>query len=151
MRIVIQRVNNASVNVENKEVSTITKGLLLFIGFNKEDTIKEFDYMIDKVINMRIFDDEAGIMNKSVIDIDGEILSVSQFTLYADPSKGRRPSYDQAMKSDEAKSLYEKFNYELQLKYPKVKTGIFQAEMKINLENDGPVTIILESRNYDKK
>jgi D-aminoacyl-tRNA deacylase len=96
MRIVIQRVNNASVNVENKEVSTITKGLLLFIGFNKEDTIKEFDYMIDKVINMRIFDDEAGIMNKSVIDIDGEILSVSQFTLYADPSKGRRPSYDQA-------------------------------------------------------
>ena len=117
---------------------------MLLVGFTHTDTEKEIDYMVDKVINLRIFDDEAGIMNKSLIDTKGSILSVSQFTLYADPSKGRRPSYINALSGDKAINLYNLFNQKLKEKNIHVETGLFGAEMKVDFINDGPITIILE-------
>lgn len=146
MKIVIQRVKNASVAVDNKIVGSINYGMLLLVGFTINDNEEDINYLVDKVINLRIFDDEDGVMNKSLLDINGEILSVSQFTLYADARKGRRPSYDLALKSEESKILYELFNNKLKEQNIKVATGIFQAEMEVSLVNDGPVTILLESR-----
>lgn len=143
MKIVVQRTKGATVTVENKQVGKINKGLVLLVGFTKGDSIDEITYMVDKVINLRIFDDEHGVMNKSLLDIDGSILSISQFTLYGDARKGRRPSYSKALGGDEAIKLYQLFNEELRKKVV-VEEGIFGANMQVNLTNDGPVTILLE-------
>ena len=147
MKIVVQRSKYAKVEVNNEIVGQIDFGLVLLVGFTHNDTIKEIDYMVDKVINLRIFDDENGVMNKSLLDVGGSILSISQFTLYADSRKGRRPSYVNALSSDKAKELYEVFNNKLKEQNVNVETGIFQADMKVSLVNDGPVTIILEKEN----
>ena len=145
MKIVVQRSKEAKVEVNNDIVGQIDYGLVLLVGFTHNDTIKEIDYMVDKVINLRIFDDEFGVMNKSLLDVGGSILSVSQFTLYADSRKGRRPSYADALKGEEATILYDLFNQKLS-EFVIVETGIFGADMKVTLTNDGPVTIIMESR-----
>ena len=146
MRLVVQRSKESSVLVDGKVVGAITSGLVVLVGFNTNDTIDDIKYLAPKLVNLRIFDDENHIMNKSVIDINGEVLSISQFTLYGDTKKGNRPSYINAMKADEAKRLYELFNEEVS-KYVSVKTGIFQADMTVSITNDGPVTIIMESEN----
>ena len=144
MRVLVQRVINSSVEVEGKVVGSIDKGLNILVGFTDSDTSKEIDYMVDKVINLRIFDDENGVMNKSLLDVGGSILSISQFTLYADASKGRRPSYIKALSGDKATVLYDEFNNKLKDHNIKVETGIFGADMKVNILNDGPVTIFIE-------
>ena len=140
MKVLVQRVTSANVKVNSKVVGEINRGILLLVGFTQSDTTKEIDYMVDKVINLRIFDDENGVMNKSLLDTGGSILSVSQFTLYADSSKGRRPSYINALNGDKAIVLYD----ELKEKNVKVETGIFGAYMQVELINDGPITIMLE-------
>ena len=145
MKVVVTRVEQASVKVDNKIIGKISSGLLVLVGFTNNDTEKDIDYMIDKIINLRIFNDENGIMNKSLLQVNKEILSVSQFTLYADTTKGRRPSYINALNSKEAIKLYEIFNNKLK-EYVKVETGLFGADMKVESINDGPVTIIMESR-----
>ncbi len=145
MRVVIQRVKKASVSIENKEVGKITKGMCILVGFTEEDNENDIDYIVKKVINLRIFDDEKGIMNQSILDTKGNILSVSQFTLYADTKKGNRPSYIKAMKGDKASKLYELFNQKLK-EHLKVQNGIFGANMLVSIENDGPVTIIIDSK-----
>ena len=144
MRVLVQRVISSSVEVEDKVVGKIDKGLMLLVGFTHTDTSKEIDYMIDKIINLRIFDDENGIMNKSLLDVGGSILSISQFTLYADASKGRRPSYINALGGDKSSPLYDEFNAKLKDTGVHTETGIFGAEMKVSLINDGPTTILLE-------
>ena len=144
MRVLVQRVLSSSVEVEGKIVGSIDKGLNILVGFTDTDTSKEIDYMVDKVINLRIFDDENGVMNKSLLDVGGSILSISQFTLYADASKGRRPSYIKALSGDKATILYDEFNNKLRENNIKVETGIFGADMKVNILNDGPVTIFIE-------
>lgn len=143
MKIVAQRVTNAQVEVDNKVVGKIDNGLMLLVSFTSTDTEKNIDWMVKKVLNLRIFDDSSGIMNLSVQDINGSILSISQFTLYADTTKGNRPSYVNALNGKEAIKLYDMFNEKLKEQI-KVETGIFGAEMKVSLLNDGPVTIILE-------
>lgn len=143
MRVLVQRVSSSKVIVNDNIVGKTGEGLLLFVGFTTTDSEKEINYLAKKVCNLRIFPDENGIMNKSVLDVGGKILSVSQFTLYADASKGNRPSYIKALNGDEAKVLYEKFNKELS-KYTKVETGIFKEHMLVELENVGPTTIWLE-------
>ncbi len=145
MKVVVTRVEQASVKVDNKIIGKISNGLLVLVGFTNNDTEKDIDYMIDKIINLRIFNDENGIMNKSLLQMNKEILSVSQFTLYADTTNGRRPSYINALNSKEAIKLYEIFNNKLK-EYVKVETGLFGADMKVESINDGPVTIIMESR-----
>ena len=145
MRVIVQRVDNSSVTIDNKVVGKINKGFMLLVGFNHNDTIDDIEYIVRKIINLRIFDDENGIMNKSILDINGSILSISQFTLYADTKKGNRPSYVNAMKGDLATTLYDRFN-ELLSEKVNVETGIFGSEMKVTLTNDGPVTIILDSK-----
>lgn len=144
MKVLVQRCDEASVKVDNKIVGKINKGIMILVGFTETDNEKKIDWMIDKVINLRIFDDEEGIMNKSLLDIGGSILSVSQFTLYADTTKGRRPSYVNALSGDKAIILYDEFNRKLKEKNIHVETGIFGAEMKVSLINDGPITIMLE-------
>ena len=146
MKVLIQRVITSSVEVDNRIVGKISKGLLLFVAFTNFDSIKEIEYMVDKIVNLRIFDDEKGIMNKSLLNIEGSILSVSQFTLYGDSTKGRRPSYIKALNGAEALKLYNLFNNKLQEKVSKVETGIFGADMKVQIVNDGPVTIMLEKK-----
>lgn len=143
MKVVVQRSNKAKVLVDNKVVGQIDKGMMLLVGFTNNDTEKEIDYMVNKIINLRIFDDENGVMNKNILDYGGSILSVSQFTLYADSRKGNRPSYINALKGEEAVKLYDLFNKKLSEKI-KVEAGIFGAEMKVDFINDGPITIILE-------
>ena len=150
MKVVVQRSLNSNVKVENKIVGEIDKGLVLLIGFNNDDTKDVFDKMIDKIINLRIFEDENGVMNKSVLEIGGSILSISQFTLYADTKKGRRPSYINALNGEEAIKLYNLFNEKLS-EFIHVETGIFGADMKVNILNDGPTTIILESGDFSVK
>lgn len=145
MKVIVQRSKESSVSIENTLVSSIDKGLVLLVGFTTDDNLEDINYMVKKIVNLRIFNDENGIMNKSILDTRGSILSVSQFTLYADTKKGNRPSYIKAMKGEEAIKLYDKFNEELS-KYVIVKTGVFGADMQVNITNDGPVTIILESR-----
>lgn len=142
MRVVIQRTLESSVEVDNKIVGQIKNGLTLLVGFGKNDSSKEIDYMVNKIINLRIFNDENNVMNKSLLEVGGEILSISQFTLYADTSRGRRPSYFNAHSA--ASYLYDEFNEKLK-KHVNVETGIFGADMKVSLINDGPVTIILET------
>lgn len=143
MRVLVQRSKEASVSVDNKIVGQIKKGMVILVGFTYNDTVEEIDYLINKLINLRIFDDENGIMNKSIIETCGDILSISQFTLYADTSKGRRPSYAKALNGTDAISLYDLFNQKLS-EYVHVEKGIFGADMKVSLVNDGPVTILLE-------
>lgn len=143
MKVVVQRALAAKCEVEGKTTGKINKGLMILVGFTEGDTKEKIEYICKKIVNLRIFDDESGIMNKSVLDVGGSILSISQFTLYADTSKGNRPSYINALGGDEAVKLYDLFNKELS-KYIKVETGIFGADMKISFTNDGPVTIILE-------
>lgn len=144
MKVLVQRVLSSSVEVDKKIVGKIDKGLMLLVGFTETDTEKEIDYMVDKVINLRIFDDENGVMNKSLLDVGGSILSVSQFTLYAEASKGRRPSYVKALNGEKAVVLYNKFNEKLKNTGIQIETGIFGAEMIVNIVNDGPITIMLE-------
>ena len=145
MRVVIQRSKSSNVSVGNKTVWKIEKGLCILVGFTQEDTENDIDYIVKKTINLRIFDDEKGIMNKSILEAGGTILSVSQFTLYADTKKGNRPSYSKAMKGDSAIKLYNLFNQKLK-EYVKVETGVFGAEMLVNIENDGPITIMIDSK-----
>lgn len=151
MRVLVQRSLESSVSVDSKVVGKISKGLVLLVGFHKDDTVQDIDYMIQKVLHLRIFDDEQGMMNRSILESNGEILSISQFTLYGDTKKGNRPSYIEAMKSDQAKILYNLWNQKLS-ELISVETGVFGADMKVSITNDGPITIMLESRSsYDKK
>lgn len=144
MKVLVQRCEKAKVSVDNKVIGQIGKGLMLLVGFTQNDNSSNIDYLVDKVINLRIFDDESGVMNKSLLDVGGSILSISQFTLYADASKGRRPSYINALSGDLATKLYDEFNNKLKNKGINVETGIFGAEMKVDFINDGPITIMLE-------
>lgn len=151
MKVLVQRSLESSVEVDNKITGQIDKGLVLLVGFTLGDTVEDIDYLVKKVVNLRIFDDENSIMNKSILDVGGSILSISQFTLYADTRKGNRPSYIEAMKGEEAIKMYELFNQKLE-EHVNVQKGIFGADMKVSITNDGPVTIMLESRaNYQKQ
>lgn len=144
MKFVIQRVKKAEVNINNKAVGKIDKGFVVLIGITHTDTKEIADYLIKKLINLRVFEDERGKMNLSLNDVDGQLLLVSQFTLYADCFSGNRPSFTEAAKSDIANNLYEYIISECKKRNDKVETGVFGADMKVNLVNDGPVTIILE-------
>ena len=144
MKLVVQRSKKSKVTVDNKIVGKIDNGLVVLVGFKYNDTIEQIKKLTKKLVNLRIFDDENHIMNKSILDVNGSILSISQFTLYADCKKGNRPSYINSMKADEAKKLYELFNEEIKKYNVNVETGIFQADMLVEISNDGPVTIILE-------
>lgn len=146
MKVVVQRVKKASVEVADKLVSQIAQGFLLLIGVEKNDTMAQADYLAKKVANLRIFEDEGGKMNLSILDIKGEILAVSQFTLAGDTSRGNRPGFETAARPEQAKPLYEYFVSALQSYNIPVATGIFQAEMQVALINDGPVTFILEKQ-----
>lgn len=148
MRIIVQRSKEASVKVNNEIVGQIDHGMVILVGFTYNDSIDDIDYMINKILNLRIYDDENGVMNKSILDVGGSVLSVSQFTLYADATNGRRPSYIKALKGDEAIKLYNLFNERLS-KYINVSTGKFGANMEVTLINDGPTTILLESRKHE--
>ena len=143
MRVLIQRSGEASVQVSNRIVGQIDQGLVVFVGFTDGDSIEQIQYLAKKIVNLRIFPDEDGIMNKSILDYGGKILSVSQFTLYANCKKGNRPSYGDAMKNHEAIHFYELFNDELR-KYVEVETGEFGADMDVAITNIGPTTIWLE-------
>ena len=144
MKFVVQRVNNAQVEVDNKIVGKIDKGFLVLIGITHTDTKEIADYLIKRLVNLRIFEDENEKMNLSLKDVNGSLLLVSQFTLYGDCSGGNRPSFIEAAKPEFANELYEYIIDECKKKIDKVETGIFGADMKVNLLNDGPVTIILE-------
>lgn len=144
MKVVVQRVNSASVKIENKIYSEIKKGVLLLFGVEKNDKKEFIDFLVNKVLNLRIFNDENDKMNLSLNDIKGEILVVSQFTLAANCKKGLRPSFDNAMHPDIANNFYEIFVSKLKESDLTVQTGVFGADMKVSLENDGPVTFILE-------
>ena len=144
MRAILQRVQQASVDVEGARVGEIGAGLLVLLGVTKTDTSNEVSYMVEKILNLRIFSDEAGKMNRSVLDTGGSLLVVSQFTLYGDTRKGRRPSFDQAAPAEQARAFYEEFVATARLSGIRVETGIFQAHMQVALINDGPVTLIVE-------
>ena len=144
MKLVIQRVSSAKVEVDDKIVSKISKGLLILLGVSQTDSGSEIEWLAKKVTELRVFEDKDKKMNLSLKDIDGEILLVSQFTLYADCRKGRRPDFNKAAKPEKAEKLYEKFALELEKNGNKPKLGIFGAFMQVSLVNDGPVTIILE-------
>ena len=143
MRILVQRSNYASVSVDNKIVGEIPSGLVLLVGFTNNDTEETIDYLINKVLNLRIFEDENGVMNKSILEYGGEILSISQFTLYANTKKGNRPSYIEALKPEEATKLYDLFNKKISKKIM-TKCGVFGADMLVTINNVGPTTIMLE-------
>ena len=143
MRVLVQRSGESSVIVDNKDIGHIKSGLVLLVGFTEGDSIDNIKYLVNKVINLRIFPDENGVMNKSILDYGGEILSISQFTLYAETKKGNRPSYIKALGGEEAIKLYDMFNEELG-KYVHVETGKFGADMIVNISNIGPTTIMLE-------
>lgn len=143
MKVIVQRCEKAQVSVNNEVVGKITNGMMILVGFTNSDTTDEIDYLVNKILNLRIFDDENGVMNKSILEVKGSILSISQFTLYADTTKGNRPSYIKAMKGNDASKLYKIFNDKLSEKVL-VETGIFGSEMKVDFINDGPITIILE-------
>jgi D-tyrosyl-tRNA(Tyr) deacylase len=147
VRAVLQRVSRAKVTVDGEITGEIGRGILVLLGVSVSDTEKDEAYLVDKTLNLRIFDDDAGKMNLSVLDVEGELLVVSQFTLYGDTSRGRRPSYINAAPPDVANQLYEYFVGECRRKIDKIATGRFQAMMDVELVNDGPVTIILDSEN----
>ncbi len=145
MKIVLQRVSSASVKVDSKIVGSIEHGLLLLIGFSSEDREESILPTLEKIVKLRIFSDEEGKMNKSVFDVEGSMLLISQFTLYADTKKGNRPSFIEAARPEHAIPLYEFFIAEMKKRITKVETGIFGADMKVELVNDGPVTVVFES------
>ncbi len=144
MKVVVQKVLNASVVVNKEEVGKINSGLLIFVGFTHNDNISNIKYIVNKIVNLRIFEDYNNVMNLSAKELNKELLVVSQFTLYADTSKGNRPSYINSLKHEEASVLYDLFVEELKKSNLKVETGIFRSDMKVNLINDGPTTIIIE-------
>lgn len=146
MRAIVQRVKEASVTVDEKKVSEISRGLLVFLGVGKEDSKSDLEYLVDKVLGLRIFEDADKKMNRSLLDINGELLVVSQFTLYGDVRKGRRPSFSESAAPDLGEKLYRLFIERAKNKNIEVKEGIFGADMKVNLLNDGPVTILLDSK-----
>ena len=143
MRVLVQRSNNASVEINNKVVGKIRNGLVLLVGFTDGDNIETIKYIVNKIINLRIFPDENDVMNKSILDYGGDILSISQFTLYADTKKGNRPSYIKALRGEESIKLYDMFNEELE-RYIHVEKGVFGADMIVNISNVGPTTMLLE-------
>jgi len=144
MKIVLQRVSSASVKVDSKNVGSIDHGMLLLIGFSSNDTQESILPTLEKIVKLRIFSDEEGKMNKSVLDVKGSMLLISQFTLYADTKKGNRPSFVEAARPEHAIPLYEFFIAEMKKRISKVETGIFGADMKVELVNDGPVTIVFD-------
>ena len=146
MRVVLQRVSHASVTVDEEIIGKIQRGFLLLVGVTHDDAIEDMEYLVRKIIQMRIFEDEEGKLNRSIQDIGGEILSVSQFTLYADTKKGNRPSFSKAAPGDVAFEMFEQFNGLLRDTGIPVETGQFAADMKVELLNDGPVTILLDSK-----
>ena len=146
MRVVLQRVSHASVTVEEKVIGKIQRGFLLLVGVTHDDAKEDMEYLVRKIVQMRIFEDEEGKLNRSIQDIGGEILSVSQFTLYADTKKGNRPSFSKAAPGDVALEMFEQFNGLLRDTGIPVETGQFGADMKVELLNDGPVTILLDSK-----
>ncbi|WP_315007515.1 D-aminoacyl-tRNA deacylase [uncultured Granulicatella sp.] len=147
MRIVLQRVAHASVTVDEKVIGKIQRGFLLLVGVTHDDAMEDMEYLVRKIVQMRIFEDEEGKLNRSIQDIGGEILSVSQFTLYAETKKGNRPSFSKAAPGDVALEMFEQFNGLLRETGVPVETGQFGADMKVELLNDGPVTILLDSKN----
>ncbi len=146
MRVVLTTVLEASVKVNERMIAKINRGYLLLVGFTAGDDIETVDKMVDKILSLRVFPDEHGQINISLQDVNGEILSVSQFTLYANASKGRRPSFVDALRPGEAEPLYDYFNKQLETKYGRLQTGIFGADMKVNSINDGPFTLLLDSK-----
>ena len=147
MRAVIQRVSQAKVVVDDNTVGQINRGFMILLGVHEQDTQADVDYLVGKISKLRVFEDDQQKMNRSIMDVGGEILSISQFTLFADTKKGNRPSFVQAAKPDTAIPLYEAFNEGLRQAGIPVETGIFGADMKCHLVNDGPVTIIIDSQN----
>ena len=143
MRVLVQRALSSSVTVDNEVIGRIDKGAVLLVGFTEGDNSDTLDYMVNKVLNLRIYDDSNGVMNKSILDVGGSILSISQFTLYANSKKGKSTSYINALNGEKAISLYEEFNNKLS-RYICVETGKFGADMLVDIKNDGPVTIMLE-------
>ncbi len=146
MRVLVQRSKHSSVSIEEKLVGEIDFGLVLLVGFTAGDNEEVLEKMLDKVLKLRIFDDDAGVMNKSILDVEGRILSISQFTLYANTLKGNRPSYIRALNGREASVLYEKW-VQLLRKRISTETGVFGSDMQVNILNDGPITIMLEIEN----
>ncbi len=144
MRVIVQRSKNSSVKVDNKIVGSINSGMVILVGFTEGDTEEIIEKMVKKIVNLRIFDDDNRIMNKSILEVGGSILSISQFTLYANTKKGNRPSYIEALNGEEAIKLYDLFNEKLR-EHINVATGIFGADMEVNIINDGPITIALDS------
>lgn len=145
MRVVVQKVLSSSVSIDGEVYNSIGNGLMVLVGFTQDDSSLDIDYIVKKVVNLRIFEDENNVMNKSVLDVGGNILSISQFTLYGDARKGNRPSYIKALNGELATKLYDEFNDKLNKLVP-TKTGIFGADMKVSLINDGPTTIIIDSK-----
>ena len=150
MRVVLTTVLNASVTIDGQVFSQIDRGFCLLVGFTHSDDQKLVDKMIDKILSLRVFADERGLTNLSIYDVKGQIMSVSQFTLYADTSGGRRPSFVNAMKPDQARELYAYFNQQLENKFGPIATGIFGADMKVSSVNDGPFTVLLDSEELFK-
>lgn len=148
MRVLVQKSLEASVKVDGEIIGAIDSGLVLLVGFTEGDNEETIDKMISKTINLRIFEDENGVMNKSFLEVGGSILSISQFTLYADTRKGRRPSYLKALNGEKSVLLYDLFNKKLKDMNIDVQTGKFGADMKVSLVNDGPTTIMLDSEDY---
>lgn len=145
MRAVVQRVLNSKVTVDGNVVGEIKKGFNVLLGIHKEDSIEDINYLSEKIVNLRVFEDENGKLNKSLLEVGGELLIVSQFTLYGDCRKGRRPNFMDALGGEEAKTLYKTFVDKCKTYGVKVEEGIFGADMKVSIENDGPVTLLLES------
>jgi len=145
MKLVVMRSKKSSVTVENETIGKIEHGLMILVGISVDDTLEDVQKLAGKVLNLRIFDDETGVMNKSILDVGGSVLSISQFTLLADTKKGNRPSYIKAMKGEQAIVLYNEFNRILSERVP-VETGKFGADMQVSILNDGPITIIMDSK-----
>ncbi len=146
MKAVIQRSKKASVTVDGNLINEISFGFVILLGIHVEDTEEDIDYLVKKIVNLRVFDDDSGVMNRSIQEVGGSILSISQFTLQANTKKGNRPSYINAMPGEKALPMYQKFNDKLK-EYVPTYSGVFGAEMLISLENDGPITIILDSKD----
>lgn len=147
MRLLLQRSLESKVEVNGEIVGQIPYGFVALVSFTEGDTIKDIDYLVEKMIHLRVFDDENGVMNRSLLDVNGSILSISQFTLYADTKKGRRPSYMHALRGEESSQLYTLFNEKIKALGIPCETGIFGADMKVTIQNDGPATFMLESRS----